>query len=59
MAEPSPSDRIDAALARIERAIAARASGADALAKRHAALKARMAEAVAALDDVIAREPQR
>ena len=59
MAQPSPSERIDAALARIEAAIAARAAGAEALARRHAALKARMAEAVAALDDVIAREPQR
>ena len=49
------ADRIDAALARIEAQIAARARAGDALAARHAALKARMAEAVAALDDVIAR----
>lgn len=59
MTEPAPTDRIDAALARIERAIASRAHGAEALARRHAALKARMAEAVAALDDVIARGPER
>ena len=36
-------------------AINARAESGAALARRHAALKARMAEAVAALDDVIAR----
>lgn len=47
--------RIDAALARIETAIDVRARAADALVRRHAALKARMTEAVTALDDVIAR----
>ena len=52
---PTAVERIDAAIARIESAIAARAESGDALAKRHAALKARMAEAVAALDDVITR----
>ncbi|WP_267381024.1 hypothetical protein [Sphingomonas sp. GC_Shp_6] len=51
----SAAARVDAAIARIEGAIAARAASADALARRHDALKARMAEAVAALDDVIAR----
>ncbi len=51
----SPSERVAAALARIEAAIEARDRAGDALAKRHVALKARMAEAVAALDDVIAR----
>ena len=55
MAEPPAADRIDAALARIEAAIATRAASAEALARRHAALKARMAEAVAALDDVIVK----
>ena len=50
--------RIDAALGRIESAIAARAAGTAALGRRHAALKARMAEAVSALDEVIARTPQ-
>ena len=53
---PPAVDRIDAAIARIETQIAQRTQAADALATRHAALKARMAEAVAALDDVIARE---
>jgi hypothetical protein len=52
----SAVDRIDAAIARIETQIASRADAGEALARRHAALKARMAEAVAALDDVIARE---
>ena len=51
----SAAARIDAAIVRIETAVAARADAADALARRHAALKARMAEAVVALDDVIAR----
>lgn len=55
---PSAIDRIDLAIARIETQIAQRTQAADALAQRHAALKARMAEAVAALDDVIARESQ-
>lgn len=59
MANPSPADRIDVALARIEAAIAARSAGAEAWAQRHAALKARMAEAVSALDDVIARGSER
>lgn len=53
--QPDPAARIEAALARIEAAIAARGKAADALARRHAALKTRMAEAVQALDDVIAR----
>ncbi|MEG8054111.1 hypothetical protein QP185_14245 [Sphingomonas aerolata] len=52
---PTAVDRIDAAIGRIEAAIHARAESGDALARRHAALKARMAEAVAALDDVITR----
>ena len=52
---PAATDRIDAAIARIEAAIARRAESGDALARRHAALKARMAEAVSALDEVIAR----
>ena len=53
--EPTALDRIDGAIARIEAAVRARAKEGDALARRHAALKSRMAEAVAALDDVIAR----
>ena len=55
MAEPTAADRIDHALARIEAAVSARAHAAEALGRRHEALKARMAEAVAALDDVIAK----
>ena len=54
---PDHAGRIDAALARIEAAIAARSASAAALGRRHAALKKRMAEAVVALDDVIARGP--
>jgi uncharacterized protein YhaN len=53
----SAADRIDAAVARIESAVAARAASAEALTQRHSALKARMAEAVKALDEVIARGP--
>lgn len=48
-------ERIDAAIARIEAASARRARATDADAARHAALRARMTEAIAALDDVIAR----
>ncbi|SEN22285.1 hypothetical protein SAMN05192583_2284 [Sphingomonas gellani] len=55
--EPSAADRIDAAIIRIEAAVSARAAEARALSDRHAALKARMAEALTALDDVIARTP--
>lgn len=51
----SAATRIDAAIARIEAAVRTRAESSDALTRRHAALKARMAEAVSALDDVIAR----
>ena len=53
--QPLPMQRIDAAIARIDAALTRRAQAQDALARRHAALKARMAEAVTALDDVIAR----
>ena len=52
---PPAVDRIEAAIARIEAAVAARVERGDILAQRHAALQARMAEAVSALDDVIAR----
>ncbi len=48
-------DRIDRAITRIQTAIAARTANAEALARRHAMLRSRMADAVAALDDVIAR----
>ncbi len=58
MAEPQPSAamaRIDTAITRIEAAIESQAHTADTLRKRHGALKARMVEAVAALDDMLAR----
>jgi hypothetical protein len=59
MADPDPTtalDRIDRALARIEAAAAARTAANTALTRRHETLRTRMAEAVAALDAVIARE---
>jgi len=64
--DPSPDEatraraavRIDAAITRIEAALAQRARTADVLQRRHAALKARMAEAVTALDEVITRGSQ-
>ncbi|MBB3910403.1 hypothetical protein [Sphingomonas desiccabilis] len=46
--------RIDAALQRIEAAARARAAAAESLERRHAALRASMAEAITALDHVIA-----
>ncbi|HEX7657265.1 MAG TPA: hypothetical protein VF409_01495 [Sphingomonas sp.] len=52
----SDLERIDRALERIERAVEQNKQSGDALARRHAALKARMAEALTALDEVIARE---
>lgn len=55
MAE-SPADRIEQALARIERAAAARAYATERLARRHAKLRSRIEEAVASLDVLIARE---
>lgn len=50
MADASPTDRIDAALARIERAVAARDQAAAALTARHASLRSKVGEAIAALD---------
>jgi hypothetical protein len=52
---PPALDRIDRALARIDAALAARARASEEMVRRHAALRARMEEAVAALDDVMAR----
>ena len=49
----STIDRISAAITRIEAASADRATAADALARRHAALRTRMADAIAALDELI------
>jgi hypothetical protein len=54
----STLDRIDRALERIEAAAAARTASNTALQKRHEKLRTRMAEAVAALDAVIARESE-
>jgi hypothetical protein len=52
---PSALDRIDRALARIDAALAARTRASEEMIRRHAALRARMEDAVSALDDVIAR----
>lgn len=55
VAPASAAERIDRAIARIEAASARRKAEADALTERHAALRRSMADAVAALDDVLAR----
>jgi len=47
-------DRIDRALTRIDTAIAAHAEAHRTLLRRHAALRARMAEAIDALDKLLA-----
>jgi hypothetical protein len=52
---PPALDRIDRAIARIEAAVADRDRVAEAAVRRHAALRARIEEAVSTLDDVIAR----
>ena len=56
MAEPS--ERIEAALARIEAAAAARAYATERLTHRHAALREKIQDAVASLDTLIAREAE-
>ena len=56
MADASPTDRIDAALARIERAARNRADSTGDLAKRHDALRAKVTEAIAALDALGAKD---
>lgn len=50
-----PTERIDAALARIERAIAARDRATTDLRQRHDSLRAKVGEAIAALDALGAR----
>ena len=50
------SDRIEAALARIEAAAAARAYATERLTHRHEALREKIQDAVASLDTLIARE---
>ena len=54
MAEPS--DRIEAALARIEAAAAARAYDNERLTHRHTALREKIQDAVSALDTLIAAQ---
>ncbi len=48
--------RLDAAITRVERVIDGRRAAAAELERRHAKLKATMAEAVAALDEIIANK---
>lgn len=50
MADASPTDRIDAALARIERAVTSRDKSSSDLKERHDALRAKVGDAIAALD---------
>ena len=50
MTDAPPTDRIDAAIARIERAVAARDKTAQDMRARHDALRGRVGEAIAALD---------
>ncbi|QNQ11584.1 hypothetical protein [Sphingomonas alpina] len=57
-APSSATDRIEVAIARIEAAMAARARATEVLAIRHEALRSRMIEAIAALDDIIAQEDE-
>ena len=52
---PPALDRIDRAIARIEAAVAERDRAAETAARRHALLRDRIEQAVATLDDVIAR----
>jgi hypothetical protein len=52
----SATDRIEVAIARIEAAMAVRHRATGVLAIRHEALRSRMIEAIAALDDIIAQE---
>lgn len=53
--QPAAMARIEHAMARIEAAARAHVEAAETMKRRHGALKARMTEAVAALDDVLAR----
>ena len=54
MTQTSPAARIDAALARIEAAVEAHGHAAADLGRRHAELKRQVADAIAALDDLLA-----
>lgn len=51
-----PADRIENALARIEAAAAAKSYALDRIQQRHARLRARIEDAVASLDTLIAAE---
>jgi hypothetical protein len=51
-------DRLDAAITRVERVLEQRLAAAATLARRHEALREKMGEAVAALDEIIARGGQ-
>ena len=53
-----PAHRIEQALARIEAAGAKRSYALDRLQQRHAKLRARIEEAVASLDTLVARETE-
>ena len=57
-ASPAPRERIDAAIQRIEAATARRREAADDLHRRHETLRARMGEAIAAIDGLLARESE-
>ena len=52
----TPPDRIEAALARIEAAAAARAFATERLARRHQVLRDKIGAAIGSLDALIARE---
>ena len=52
-----PADRIEQALARIARAADALRADRATLARRHARLRERVAEAVTAIDDLVAERP--
>ena len=53
MADPSPIDRIERALARIEHAALARIDDSERLARRHEALRTQVGAALTALDALI------
>ncbi|MFA6124885.1 MAG: hypothetical protein WCS75_10265 [Sphingomonas sp.] len=53
---PAALDRIDRALARIDAAAQARTTRFEALSRRHETLRARMTDAIAALDAILERE---
>jgi hypothetical protein len=56
MADASPTDRIDAALARIERAVSTQGKSTQDLRARHESLREKVGEAIAALDALGAKD---